>query len=161
MNPSIINLKTQETEQRGSIRPWIGLLLLFTGFGILSAGPSAGQSLKNPAISGESWPFYGGNAGGMRYSPLEQINDSNVRRLKVAWIYRTGELKKYKRTPILEKAAFEPTPVMIHQTLYFSTPSDRVIAVDAGTGQEKWVFDPEIDLNRDYSEAGSRLLAAW
>src|SRR5258708_8725617 len=117
MNPSIINLKTQETEQRGSIRPWIGLLLLFTGFGILSAGPSAGQSLKNPAISGESWPFYGGNAGGMRYSPLEQINDSNVRRLKVACIYRTGELKEYEGTRILSKASSDATPAIIPQPI--------------------------------------------
>src|SRR5438309_349367 len=142
---------------------WRCLLLVFIGLGVLNPGPSTGQSLKDSRVSGrtlkgagESWPFYGGNAGGMRYSPLRQINDSNVHGLKVAWTYRTGELKKYEGTRLLEKAAFEATPVMIHRTLYFSTPSDRVIAVDAGTGQEKWVFDPEIDLHRDYSEVSSR-----
>ncbi|HWK07133.1 MAG TPA: pyrroloquinoline quinone-dependent dehydrogenase [Puia sp.] len=140
---------------------WMCLLLLITCLGILSAGPSSAQSSKKSLLSGESWPFYGGNAGGMRYSPLRQINDSNVRLLKVAWTYRTGELSRYDGTQLLEKAAFEATPVMIHRTLYFSTPTDRVIAVDAGTGKEKWVFDPEIDLHRDYSEVSSRGVAAW
>ena len=49
------------------------------------------------AVPGQSpdatWPFYGCNAGGERYAGLRQINDSNVGRLKLAWVYRTGELK--------------------------------------------------------------------
>ncbi|MGH9769074.1 MAG: hypothetical protein ACREAB_16725 [Blastocatellia bacterium] len=38
------------------------------------------------------WAYYGGDAGGMKYSPLAQINRSNVRRLQVAWTYHTGDL---------------------------------------------------------------------
>lgn len=114
-----------------------------------------------PSIAQTSWPFYGGTAGGMRYSPLRQINEGNVRKLKVAWTYRTGELKKYEGTSMLEKAAFEATPLMIHGTLYFSTPTARVIAIDAATGQEKWVFDPQIDLHKNYSEISSRGVSAW
>lgn len=111
--------------------------------------------------SGGSWPFYGGDAGGMRYSPLHQINAGNVSRLKVAWTFRTGELKQYEGTHLLEKAAFEATPVMSHGVLYFSTPTDRVFAIDAATGQEKWVFDPRIDLHDDYSEVSSRGVSIW
>jgi len=77
-----------------------------------------------------SWAYYGQDAGGSRYSPLKQINDRNVAQLKVAWTYRTGELETYKGTYALQKAAFECTPILIGRTLYISTPSNRVIAVD-------------------------------
>ena len=118
------------------------------------------------AVMGQSpdqaWPYYGCNAGGERYAGLRQINDSNVSRLKLAWVYRTGELKTYEATKwVSEKAAFEATPIMIGGVLYFSTPSDRVIAVGAADGREKWVFDPHVDLHRDFSEVSSRGVASW
>jgi len=123
---------------------------------LLTAGlTSIGQTPDAP------WPFYGHDAGGGRYAALRQINDSNVSRLKVAWIYRTGELKTYEGTRIIEKAAFEATPIMIGGILYFSTPSCRVMAVDAASGKEKGVFDPRVSLHRDYSEVSSRGVSAW
>lgn len=130
------------------------ILSLLILSGMLMPGLSMGQS------SG-SWPCYGGDAGGTRYTSLRQINDSNVSRLRVAWTYRTGELKKYEGTSALEKAAFEATPLMIHQTLYFSTPTARVFALDAATGREKWVYDPQIDMHDNYSEVSSRGVSAW
>ncbi|MDO6434564.1 pyrroloquinoline quinone-dependent dehydrogenase [Flavitalea sp. BT771] len=108
-----------------------------------------------------AWPFYGCDAGGGRYAKLRQINDSNVSRLKLAWVYRTGELKTYEGTNKMEQAAFEATPIMIGGTLYFSTASSRVIAVNAADGKEKWVYDPHIDLHRGYSDMASRGVAGW
>lgn len=125
-----------------------------------ASGLLMGQS-TGKASAGEDWPVYGNDAGGMRYSPLREINEQNVGRLKPAWIYRTGELRKYEGTAAMEKAAFEATPIKIGRTLYFSTPSCRVIALDAGTGQEKWVFDPGVDLHKGYSEISSRGVSAW
>ena len=93
--------------------------------------PVSGQSIAGDKQNGE-WPAYGRDPGGGRYSPLTQINTSNIKNLKLAWTFRTGELKTYEGTRALEKAAFEATPVMIGQTLYFTTPTSRVIAVDAG-----------------------------
>jgi quinoprotein glucose dehydrogenase len=106
-----------------------------------------------------SWAYYGQDAGGSRYSTLQQINDHNVAQLKPVWTYRTGELEKYKGTHALEKAAFECTPILIGRTLYVSTPSDRVIAVDAATGRQRWVYDPQVDL--DQSEVSNRGVAYW
>lgn len=106
-----------------------------------------------------SWAYYGQDAGGNRYSALKQINDRNVAQLKPAWTFRTGELEQYKNTYALEKAAFECTPILIGRTLYVSTPSDRVIAVDAATGQQRWVYDPHVDL--DQSEVSSRGVSYW
>jgi quinoprotein glucose dehydrogenase len=132
------------------IRFWI-----LAGVFLALCGAIMGQS------SDDSWPFYGCNAGGERYSGLKQINESNVGRLKLAWVYRTGELKTYEGTSALEKAAFEATPIMLGGVLYFSTPSGRVIAVGAADGKERWVYDPHVDLHRDYSEISSRGVASW
>jgi quinoprotein glucose dehydrogenase len=108
-----------------------------------------------------SWAYYGQDAGGRRYTSLAQINDRNVAQLKPVWTFRTGELKKYEGTGALQKAAFETTPILIGRTLYLSTPSDRVIALDAGTGQQRWLYDPGINMRGDYSEISNRGVAAW
>jgi len=110
---------------------------------------------------GTGWSYYGQDAGGRRYTALQQINAGNVSRLKLAWTYRTGELATYAGTNALEKACFETTPILIGRSLYFSTASDRVISVEAATGQQHWVYDPKVDLNGDYSEFSSRGVAAW
>ncbi|HEY4108196.1 pyrroloquinoline quinone-dependent dehydrogenase [Puia sp.] len=108
-----------------------------------------------------SWAYYGKDAGGTRYSALKQINDHTVGRLQVAWTSRTGELEKYTGTHALEKAAFECTPILIGRTLYVSTPSNRVIALDGATGQQRWVYDPNVNMNGDFSEISNRGVAYW
>ncbi len=107
------------------------------------------------------WSAYGRDAGGMRHSAVPQITVQNVEALAVAWTYRTGELETY-RTPVMrEKTAFEATPLMIAGKLYFTTPCDRVFALDAVTGKELWKFDPKIRQDRNYSEITSRGVAFW
>ena len=108
-----------------------------------------------------AWPFYGCDAGGMRYAAIKQIDTCNVGGLKVAWTYRTGELKTYEGTRLAEGAAFEATPIMLNGVLYFNTPTGRVMAIDAVTGQEKWVFNPRVNLHRDYSDLSARGVTAW
>jgi len=107
------------------------------------------------------WNAYGGDAGGTRYSLLTQINESNVHLLKPAWIFRTGELDTYKGTKVSEKAAFEATPILVNNTLYFSTPTCRVFAIDPATGKQKWLYDPKLDLKGWYSEVTTRGVSAW
>ncbi len=89
------------------------------------------------------WPAYGHDPGGSRHSPLTQITKANVRGLKVAWTYRTGDISD--GTHWRQKSAFEVTPILADGTLYFCTPFDRVIALDPETGAEKWAFDPQIN----------------
>jgi quinoprotein glucose dehydrogenase len=132
-------------------------LLLMSCIGLPAQSPTP-HSVPSPA---GSWSYYGQDAGGKRYTSVRQINDRNVERLTVAWTYRTGELDTYAGTNALDKACFETTPILIGRSLYFSTASDRVIAVDAATGQQHWVYDPKVDLNGDYSEFSSRGVAAW
>ena len=59
------------------------------------------------------------------------------------------------------KAAFEATPILDRGTLYFSTPFDQVIALDARSGQARWTYDPKIDRTHGYSEVSSRGVAIW
>jgi len=82
------------------------------------------------------WRSYGHDPGGMRFSPLKQINRGNVQQLQRAWVY---ELSLGSTSRI---EAFESTPLMVDGLLYFTTPTSRAIAVDAETGKELWVFDP-------------------
>src|SRR5712671_5256886 len=83
------------------------------------------------AVSAQEWRFYGGDAGGTRFSPLRQINRQNVGSLKRAWTYHMGEADRVGNgTDRHRVAPFESTPLVIDDTLYFSTPSNRVIALD-------------------------------
>ena len=105
------------------------------------------------------WPNYGNDAGGTRFSPLKQIDRANVGNLKVAWTYHTGALTP--ASALNSQAAFEATPIMVDGTLYFSTPFNLVIALDAATGVEKWKYDPQVDRAHGYSEAASRGVSTW
>jgi len=96
------------------------------------------------AVSAQEWRFYGGDAGGTRFSALRQINRSNVAKLKRAWTYHMGEAERgSNETDRHHVAPFESTPLVIDGVLYFSTPSNRVIALDAESGKEIWQFDPQ------------------
>jgi Glucose dehydrogenase len=77
------------------------------------------------------WPVNGG-VNNIRYSALTQINTSNVARLKVAWTYDSGDAFK--------GSEMQSNPIVVGGVLYATTPTLKVIAVDAATGQEKWKF---------------------
>ncbi|HWP44831.1 MAG TPA: PQQ-binding-like beta-propeller repeat protein, partial [Blastocatellia bacterium] len=123
----------------------------------LAAGAQTGAARL--AGSDAEWPAYGRDPGGSRYSPLSQINRTNVTRLKVAWTYRTGAA--VVQTRLKGKAAFEATPIIIDGTLYLSTPFSKVIALDPATGAERWTYDPKVDLSHGYSEVTSRGVSTW
>ncbi len=110
---------------------------------------------------GKEWPSWGGDPGGSRYSTLRQINTGNVAQLKRAWTYRTGEVVTGAISTERQRiAAFETTPLDVNGVLYFSTPSSRVIALDADTGREMWTFDPQAGVVKRRFEA-SRGVAYW
>jgi len=105
------------------------------------------------------WPHYGNDAGGSRYSPLAEIDRENVARLRVAWTYRTGEV--IGEPGPYAHYAFEATPLMVDGTLFLSTPYNRVIALDAETGQERWAWDAKVDRAHRVAIATSRGVSTW
>lgn len=96
------------------------------------------------------WSHYGNDAGGMRFSPLTQINKGNVARLKLAWEFHTGDISHGENGQ--QKSSFESTPIVADGTLYVSTPFSRVIALDPASGKEKWSYDPHINLRTGYAD---------
>src|SRR4051794_7647950 len=104
------------------------------------------------------WPAYA-NGGGTRFSPLTEIDRTSVSRLQVAWTFHAGESSFAKDSE--QKSTFEVTPIVVDGTMYVSTGFNKVIALDAATGRERWTFDPHIDRNADYSEVTSRGVAYW
>lgn len=105
------------------------------------------------------WSAYGRDAGGSRFSPLDQINRANVAKLQIAWTYHTGA--EEVKAAGARNAAFESTPILVDGMLYLTTPYSRVIALDPATGKERWTFDPQVPLERRYSEQTSRGVSTW
>lgn len=130
----------------------------------LSAIIPAALALAATALYAQAtnWPNYGNDPGGSRYSPLRAITPQNVDKLTVAWTYHHGDIADGSQSKFGSKSAFEATPLMIDATLYFPTPFNRVIALDAATGKEKWVYDPK--LNHAYDSGDGfvcRGLGSW
>ena len=105
------------------------------------------------------WPAYGGDAGGTRYSPLVQITPANVNELRVAWVFRTGELGQGVKD--WSRSAFEATPILYDGTLYFTTSSTDVVAVNAATGMLRWRHDSGSRKDLHYSDGVSRGVSLW
>jgi len=88
-----------------------------------------------------AWDYWGGDAGGTRFSKLDQITPANVDRLVRAWDYRTGDLAS--RPPeAMKRTKFEATPLLVEDSLMVCSAFNEVIALDPGTGEQKWRFDP-------------------
>ncbi|HKV99711.1 MAG TPA: pyrroloquinoline quinone-dependent dehydrogenase [Vicinamibacterales bacterium] len=117
------------------------------------------QGASNAAPGGD-WPFYGHDAGGMRYSPLTQIDRANVLQLTVAWTLQTGDRSDGSHGG--KRSGFEATPLVVDGTMYVTTGFNRVIAVDPATGRQRWTFDPLVELQGDYGDGLiNRGVATW
>ncbi len=87
------------------------------------------------------WPYIGADQAGTKYSPADEITAANVRELEIVWQWEPNEkpLARYGTRP----GAFQATPIMVGNVLYLSTMYTRVVALDAQTGAELWMFDPK------------------
>jgi len=109
------------------------------------------------AYPGDSWSHYGGSEKGLQHTFLDQINKSNVTHLKEAWRYRTGEMGQGARSGY----SFQTNPILVRNTLYLSTGSGIIIALDPIKGNEKWRHDPKLDRSKRTSETGNRGVSSW
>ena len=96
---------------------------IFIGARAQQAPPATGQTYRG-------WAAYGGGPEQIRYSRLNQINRGNVKQLEQAWIYDSGET-----------GGLQTQPIVVDGVLYGVTPSHKVFAVRAATGEHLWTFD--------------------
>ncbi len=108
------------------------LLALVMGVGCASAP----KTVPNRADAKEDadWRVYLGGKERNLYSSLKQINRDNVAKLEVAWTFETGD-----------KAEYQANNLIVDGLLYTPTPSRKVVALDAATGEVRWTWDPAKD----------------
>ncbi|MBZ2184995.1 MAG: PQQ-dependent dehydrogenase, methanol/ethanol family [Bryobacter sp.] len=87
------------------------------------------ERILNPDREPGNWLTYSGNYAGHRHSPLTEIHEGNVNKLKVAWVYQTNSLQK-----------FETTPIVVDGIIYISEPPSNAAAIDARTGRALWRY---------------------
>jgi quinohemoprotein ethanol dehydrogenase len=117
-----------------NIGNWSSLALLLALAAATASAQQVDDKLLLNAGKTNEWLMAGGNYAQTRYSPLKQIDASNVSKLGLAWYYDTGALP----------GTLEATPVISNGTLYGTLTWGVVFAVDARTGKEKWRWDPQL-----------------
>jgi quinoprotein glucose dehydrogenase len=115
------------------------------------------------------WPAYGSAPGGGHFSSADQVNKENVAGLELAWTHRSGDYRAGAQSLTEEltdesfsnrPSSFVGTPIMVENSLYYCTPFNRVFALDPATGEERWVFDPAVDMSKE-GLTNCRAVSSW
>lgn len=106
--------------------------------GVLAVFDAAAQG---DSAQEQDWRFYGSDAASSKYVPLAQINAGNVTGLKVAWVWDTPDNAIFRQDDRASAGEYKSTPIMVNGVLYVSTSLGQVAAIDAATGEQRWVFD--------------------
>ncbi|KKW68290.1 glucose dehydrogenase [Lampropedia cohaerens] len=114
-----------------------GAFAIFQPHGVIHTA-AAPKPLGPATATPSDWQHYGRTPAGTRFAPFDQINRDNVKQLEVAWTYRTGEIAE-------GASEFQNTPMQIGDTVFVCTPLNKVVALDADTGAERWKFDPKVE----------------
>ena len=163
-----------------SVRTWRRTSCL-VGIAMVMAVPVSAQ--QGAPATGE-WPTYGGDLGGTKYSPLEQIDRDNFDQLEIAWRWRSADgfmsldtpdggewwadsrlifEALHRRDPDRWRDGLPPTitnlkatPLMVGGRLFINMPTSQGAAIDAGTGQTLWVYNP-----KSYEDGTTTMSARW
>jgi alcohol dehydrogenase (cytochrome c) len=125
---------------------------LFTALVLLGQGLSPATLLKQQPT--DAWPTYSGDYSGRRFSPLTQINSSNVHTLSLAWATRFTSAGGGAAIQI------KSTPLMVNNILYFTAPN-HVWAVDARDGHELWHYQYPPNTGSTIGNRGVGMYGAW
>lgn len=105
--------------------------------GVLNARGPAPERAAVAAEGQSRWAFFGRTPDGLRFAPETQITPANVKGLEVAWTFRTGDVAG-------AGSENQNTPIQIGDTVYVCTPLNKVFALDADTGEQRWTYDPQV-----------------
>jgi alcohol dehydrogenase (cytochrome c) len=110
------------------VRTFFGFLLAFATLN--ASSDLTPERLAKAADEPANWLTYSGTYNAWRYSALDQINQSNVRKLVPVWAFQTGK----------SEGGFSCTPLVADGVMYITSPGNRVFAIDAATGKEIWHY---------------------
>lgn len=156
------------------MKPFVKLLLL-TSLALTTVQSSATETnlsaTETQSSSAETkpsrmvggWPAYGATAGGTHFSRAEQITPANVSQLEVAWHHRSGDFREARKAEpySLSQSSMQVTPILIGERLYYCTPANRVIALNAETGEELWAYDPKVNMDQHPVLPNCRGVSSW
>jgi quinoprotein glucose dehydrogenase len=118
-------------------------------------------SAQHGAVGGE-WREYSGDSGASKYSPLDQINRSNVAQLRVVWRRPALDAAVIAAAPRVRATAnLRGTPLMVGGVLFAPNAVGFVEAFDAGTGNTLWVEPPLDSGPTGYRGSTTRGVAYW
>jgi quinoprotein glucose dehydrogenase len=118
----------------------IALSLLMLG---LAAGVVIAQRPAPDSPAAGEWRNYAGDAASSKYSPLTQVNRTNVSSLQIAWRWSSVD-NEIVKTNVARPGAYQDTPLMVNGVLYTTTSLGVFVAIDPATGRTLWLHDPEI-----------------
>ncbi len=134
-----------------NIRRFLSLLLIAFPAALLGQGLDPAALLKQPA---NMWPTYNGDYSGRRFSPLSQINSSNVHSLSLAWASR------FTSTNAGTGITIKATPLLVNDVLYFTAPNN-VWAADVRTGRELWHYQYQTNTGSTIGNRGVGMYENW
>ena len=132
----------------------IALLVVFLG-GLLVGQDHPTAMVRNDDLLatpvGANWTSYNGDYTGRRYSSLKEINISNVRQLRAAWVFHPGNSQNLEVTPLVVRGVM------------FATAANDVYALDARTGRQLWRYSRPVSsgLLDDAASHKNRGVALW
>lgn len=101
----------------------------------LLAGAVASSVVGPGDADPDNWTQYHRTSNAWRYSPLEQVNKGNVKKLKTAWIHQPGDIT----------AGLISTPLVKDGVMYYVAPNNNVFAINAENGKKIWHYQPKLD----------------
>jgi len=120
-------------------------LICVASLSLLASCSQQSKSTASYETAGNNWASYFGDPAGTHYSSLKQITRENVSQLREAWRYETPDAGNLQTTPLI-----------IDGTMFVVSPLQKVIALDAATGKQLWIFDSGIGV-----EAAVRSVGWW
>lgn len=108
--------------------------------GVLSGCVGAAAQQTPPDVE---WRQYAADSANTRYSPLDHVTKENLQRLGVSWRWSSADRSIQAENPVWRASRNEDTPLFVNGTLYTVTQLGLVAALDPGTGETRWVYDPE------------------
>ncbi len=143
------------------MRHFLTTTRLITGLLLFAASLAHGTG-ENTA----GWPLPGAQPGGGHYSTADQITPENVKKLKKVWTHRSGDFRQGANFrdgldgggPL--QSTWQATPILSQGNLVICTPFNRIVAVAADSGDERWRYMPDITLE-DYAMPRCRGVTQW